>query len=50
VIDRLGPAAVRAARRLGAPRVPVPFAPVLENEVRPTPEKVAAAVKQLIAG
>ncbi len=50
VIDRLGPAAIKAIKRLGAPRVPVPFAPVLENEVRVTPEKVFEAVKQLIAG
>jgi acetoin:2,6-dichlorophenolindophenol oxidoreductase subunit beta len=47
VIDRLGPAGIKAIKRLGAPRVPVPFAPVLENEVRVTPEKVVAAVRAL---
>ena len=50
VIDRLGPAAIKAVKRLGAPRVPVPFAPVLENEVRVTSEKVFEAVKNLVAG
>ncbi|MGA2129191.1 MAG: transketolase C-terminal domain-containing protein [Xanthobacteraceae bacterium] len=49
VIDRLGPAAIKAVKRLGAPRIPVPFAPVLENEVRVTAEKVVAAVKKLLA-
>ena len=42
--------AIKAAKRLGAPRIPIPFAPPLEAEVRVTPEKVVAAVKALIAG
>ena len=48
VLDRVGPAGLRAGRRLGAPRVPVPFAPVLENEVRLSPDKVMSAVRALI--
>src|SRR5262245_13235780 len=48
VVERLGPSALRAAKRLGAPRVPVPFAPPLEAEVRVTPDKVARAVQSLI--
>ncbi len=50
VVDRLGPAGIKAAKRLGAPRIPIPFAPPLEAEVRVTPEKVVAAVKALVAG
>jgi len=50
VVDRLGPHAIKAAKRLAAPRIPVPFAPPLEAEVRVTPEKVVKAVKALIAG
>ena len=36
-------------RRLGAPRIPVGYAQVLENESRLTPEKIAAAVQALLA-
>jgi pyruvate dehydrogenase E1 component beta subunit len=49
MIDRLGPAAIKAAKRLGAPRIPIPFAPPLEDEVRITPAKVAAAAKVAMA-
>ena len=48
VVDRLGPGALKAAKRLAAPRIPIPFAPPLEAEVRVTPEKVVAAVKALM--
>lgn len=49
VTERLGPAALKAVGRLGAPRVPVPFSPTLENELRVTPDKVVRAVKSLLA-
>ena len=49
VVDRLGPTGLKLAKRIGAPRIPIPFAPPLENEVRVTPEKVVTAVKALIA-
>src|SRR5204862_7407917 len=49
VLDRVGPAHLKAAKRLAAPRIPIPFAPPLEAEVRVTPEKVVKAVKALIA-
>ena len=49
VVDRLGPSALKAVKRLAAPRIPVPFAPPLEAEVRLSPEKVVKAVKALIA-
>jgi acetoin:2,6-dichlorophenolindophenol oxidoreductase subunit beta len=45
VIDRLGPQNIKAAKRIGAPRIPIPFSPPLENEIRVTPEKIAAAAK-----
>jgi acetoin:2,6-dichlorophenolindophenol oxidoreductase subunit beta len=48
VVDRLGPGALKAVKRLGAPRIPIPFAPPLEAEVRVTPEKVVRAVKALM--
>jgi pyruvate/2-oxoglutarate/acetoin dehydrogenase E1 component len=48
VFERLGPGALKAARRLAAPRIPIPFAPPLEAEVRVTPEKVVRAVKALM--
>ena len=49
VVDRLGPGNLKAAKRLGAPRVPIPFSPPLETAVRVTPEKVVQAVKGLVS-
>ena len=49
VIERLGPARVKAARRLGAPRIPVPFSPPLEDAVKVTPAKIVAAAKAVMA-
>jgi pyruvate/2-oxoglutarate/acetoin dehydrogenase E1 component len=49
VLDRLGPRRIKAAKRLGAPRVPVPFAPSLEAQLRITPEKIVKAVRALLA-
>jgi pyruvate dehydrogenase E1 component beta subunit len=49
VVDVAGPGALKAAKRLAAPRVPIPFSPPLEAQVRLTPEKVVKAVKALIA-
>ncbi len=48
VIDRLGPAGVKAAKRIGAPRIPIPFAPTLENELRVTPDKIVTAAKAMM--
>jgi pyruvate dehydrogenase E1 component beta subunit len=48
VMERLGPGAVRAAGRLGQPRVPVPFAPPLEAALRPDAAKVVAAAEALL--
>ena len=47
MVERLGPAALRAVRRLGAPRIPIPFAPELEAVARVTPVQVAAAIGQV---
>jgi pyruvate dehydrogenase E1 component beta subunit len=44
MLERLGPAPLKAVKRVGAPRIPVPFAPNLEDVVRVTPERVAAAL------
>jgi pyruvate dehydrogenase E1 component beta subunit len=49
VIDRLGSRGVKAVRRVGAPRVPIPFAPQLEAALRVTPAKVADAVRATLA-
>ena len=35
--------------RLGAPRIPVGYAQVLENEARLSPEKISVAVQSLLA-
>ena len=44
---KTGPAAPRKTR-LAALRIPIPFAPPLEAEVRLTPETVVSAVKGLM--
>ena len=49
IMDRVGPGRIKAAKRLGAPRVPIPFSPPLENEIRVTPEKIVAAAKVTVA-
>jgi pyruvate/2-oxoglutarate/acetoin dehydrogenase E1 component len=49
MVERVGPAGLKAAKRLAAPRIPIPFSPPLEAEVRLSPEKVAGAVKALVA-
>jgi pyruvate dehydrogenase E1 component beta subunit len=49
VLERLGPSAVRAAGRVGQPRVPVPFAPPLESALRPDAAKVIAAAEALMS-
>jgi len=46
-VERLGPGALRAADRLGAPRIPVPFSPPLEDTIRITPERVIAAMRRM---
>lgn len=45
MVERLGPANLKAAKRIGAPRVPIPFSPPLEQEIRVTPQKIVAAAK-----
>jgi hypothetical protein len=49
VLEQLGPSGLKAARRLAAPRIPVPFSPPLEAEVRLSPGKVMAGVRRLLA-
>ncbi|HZP79837.1 MAG TPA: transketolase C-terminal domain-containing protein [Pseudolabrys sp.] len=49
VVDAIGPANLKAAKRLAAPRIPVPFSPPLEAQVRLSPEKVVKAVKDMLA-
>jgi pyruvate dehydrogenase E1 component beta subunit len=50
VLERLGPERVRAVRRLGFPRVPVPFAPPLEAALRVTPERIVEAAEAMVRG
>jgi len=49
VLDEVGTGVLKGAKRLAAPRIPIPFSPPLEAEVRLSPEKVMTAVKGLIA-
>lgn len=47
VLERLGPGGFRAAARLGQPRVPVPFAPPLEDALKVDTAKIVAAAEAL---
>lgn len=49
VVEAIGPAGLRAAERLGAPRAPVPFSPPLEDAMRITPARVAEAIRRIAA-
>ncbi len=48
MVERLGPAALRAVARVGQPRVPVPFAPPLEDALKPDTAKIVAAAEALM--
>ena len=48
ILDKVGTKVLKVGRRLAAPRIPIPFSPPLEAEVRLSPEKVAKAVKGLV--
>ena len=48
IVDRLGPSNIKSAKRLGAPRLPIPFSPPLETQVRVTTVKIAAMVKSMV--
>ena len=50
VIDQLGTANVKIAKRLGAPRLPIPFSPPLENQIRVTTDKIVAAALAAVKG
>jgi pyruvate dehydrogenase E1 component beta subunit len=50
MVERLGSGIVRKVRRLGAPRVPIPFAPPLETAMRVTKEKIVGAAKAMMKG
>ena len=47
MVERLGTSGLKGARRLGAPRIPVPFAPELEAAARVTPEAIGQALVAL---
>jgi pyruvate dehydrogenase E1 component beta subunit len=48
VAERLHGGLRAPVRRLGAPRIPVSYAPTLENEVRVTAERIAAVVREMV--
>jgi len=49
VVERLGAGGLRAVGRVGQPRVPIPFAPPLEDALKPDAAKVVAAAEALMA-
>lgn len=48
VAEELGPALKAPVKRIGAPRMPVPYAPTLEDEYRVTDAHIIAAAKALL--
>ncbi len=49
VISELGPGRIKAAKRIGAPRIPIPFSPPLEAEMRVDAAKIEAAAQAAMA-
>ena len=49
VAENLSDALKTHVRRIGAPRIPVPYAEPMENEYRVTPERIAAKARELAA-
>ncbi len=49
VLERLGPQAFDAIRQMGAPRIPVPFAPSMEAHVLLKPEAIVQAIRDVTA-
>ena len=49
MVERLGPGALGAVRRLGAPRLPVPFSTPMESAMLLTPDKVRDAILAVMA-
>jgi pyruvate dehydrogenase E1 component beta subunit len=47
VIDKLGETLKYPPKRIGAPRIPVPYSPPLEDEYRVTEKDIVAAVKAM---
>jgi pyruvate dehydrogenase E1 component beta subunit len=47
-VERLGMSGLKAAARLGQPRVPVPFAPPLEDALKVDTAKIVAAAEAVI--
>ncbi len=50
VTENLNDALKTHVRRIGAPRIPVPYAEPMENEYRVTAERIAAKAKEVAAG
>jgi pyruvate dehydrogenase E1 component beta subunit len=48
MIERLGPSGVQKVKRLGAPRVPLAFAPPLETHLRLTTGKIIAVARATV--
>ena len=48
VADRAFSSLRAPIKRIGAPRVPIPYAPPLEDLLRVTPERIAAVARELM--
>ena len=48
VTEQLGPANIHAVRRLGAPRVPVPFSPAIESEITISADQIARTLHNMV--
>jgi acetoin:2,6-dichlorophenolindophenol oxidoreductase subunit beta len=48
MVERVGVANLKAVKRIGAPRIPVPFAPTLESQVILSASRIESAVQALL--
>jgi pyruvate dehydrogenase E1 component beta subunit len=49
VIDKLGEMLIYPPKRIGAPRIAVPYSPPMEDEYRVSEKDIVAAVKAMFA-
>jgi acetoin:2,6-dichlorophenolindophenol oxidoreductase subunit beta len=48
MVERVGVANLKAAKRIGAPRIPVPFAPSLESHVLLSTSRIESAIRMIM--
>lgn len=48
MVERIGVKHLKSARRIGAPRIPVPFSPTLESHVILNADRIGKALREMV--